>query len=404
MTSDGGFIEDDGAQPSWLRRLWFRLLLLFRRIARLFGAGPPAERVTAPEPESFLFDRVPAGPPFTEVNHPILRQLRRRALGELFDWLDLDFVPGQLIERSDHSNDPVAAFSTFLRSAGCDPERVRRRDPEELAHLGDVIDLLMAFGSLTARLETAQRDALQLLLFSGDFERLRLAAERLFTLSAVLEAHETRRGSAPLAAYDALAGRVKAMLGRLLALSESEIATAQAEAERWLRLARRRTLLSDRVAEAFEALARAAATLSVQHRQRRDGLAERQHAIESALAIDPGLEPSEAEALLDELESLLGELQNLLRDVEEEAEAAESFQSDAATERLYHTEQEAALAFFGLPLDARPDANRIRAAWRRYMKDNHPDLTTDEAEKARREALCKEANLKRHILERAFAL
>ena len=37
------------------------------------------------------------------------------------------------------------------------------------------------------------------------------------------------------------------------------------------------------------------------------------------------------------------------------------------------------------------------------MKDNHPDLTTDPDEKNRRDRLCAEANLKRHLLTRAVA-
>lgn len=403
MTSDSGLAQGAEPRPSWLRRLWFRLLLLFRRLARLFGAGSPAEPVAPAGGETYDFERVPEGPPFHEVNHPVLRQLRRRALNDLFDWLELDFVPGQLLERSDHSSDPVAAFTTFLRSVGCDPERVRRREPEELERLRDVVDLLMAFGSLTARLEPARRDDLQLLLFSGDFARLRLASDRLFALNAILEAHEALDAASPLAAYDALAGRAKAMLGRLLDLGEAELEALQGEAEQWQRLARRRELLTKRIAEVSEALDRAA-ILRAERRQQRGSLQERRRTIESALTLDPGLTPKDVGTHLDALDGLLAELQDLLREIEEEAEAAAHFRSEEATTRLYSNEQEAALAFFGLAPEARPDGASLRAAWRRFMKDNHPDLTTDDEEKRRREALCKEANLKRHVLERAFAL
>lgn len=401
MTGNSGLVEGAGPRPSWLRRLWFRLLLLFRRISRLFGAGAAAQPAAPPDAGAYAFERVPAGPPFHEVNHPVLRSLRRRALGELFDWLGLDFVPGQLLERSDHGDDPIAAFTTFLRSVGCDPERVRRRDPAELARLRDAVDLLMAFDSLTARLEPAQRDALQLLLLDGDIGRLRMAAERLFALSGLLAAHEALDASVPLAAYEALAARAKAMLGRLLALTDAEVAGIETEAERWRHLARRRALLAQRIAAALAALDRAPQNPA--RAQRRNGLAERQHAIGSALSLDPGLTPAEAAALLDELDGLLAALQDLLREAEAEAEAAERFRSEAATDRLYRSDEEAALAFFGLARDARPDGATLRAAWRRYMKDHHPDLTTDARQKARRDALCQEANLKRRILERAFA-
>ena len=404
MTGDSGLVEGDGARSSWLQRLWFRLLLLFRRIARLFGAGETAQPVEPPSPEGFLFDRVPAGPPFDEVNHPTLRQLRRRALSELFDWLELDFLPGQLLERSDHSSDPVAALATFLRSVGCDPERVRRRDPEELDRLRLVIDLLMAFDSLTTRLPQGQRDSLQLLLFSGDFDRLRLASERLFVLSAILDSHAPLGETLPLASYDALIRQVEAAQGRLFELSRGEIEAFRAEAERWLRSARRRALLDAEVGKQRDALERRLARLprSPAHAARLEALTARYGEIGSALSIDPALKPDEVAALLDETDALLESLQELLREVEEEAEAASRFQSEGATERLYRTEQEAALAFLGFPIDARPDATAIRAAWRRFMKDNHPDLTTDARDKQTREALCKDANLKRHILERAF--
>ena len=243
MTGGSDFAEGRNSSPSLLRRLWFRLRLLFRWIARLFGAAPPAESVAPADSDAFAFERSPEGPPFTDVNHPILRTLRRRALNDLFEWLDLDFVPGQLLERSDHSADPISAFTTFLRSVGCDPEAVRRRDPEELNRLRDVVDLLMAFGSLTRWLQPAQRDALQLLLLSGDFPRLRRAAEQLFALSAILDAHEAQGVEPVLAGYDALAGRVRASLSRLLELPRRDVEGWEAAAARWLRLARRRVLL-----------------------------------------------------------------------------------------------------------------------------------------------------------------
>ncbi len=398
MTSDSGLLEDAGPRPSRLRRLWFRLLLLFRRVARLFGGREAAQPSAPAGAEAYAFERVPAGPPFDEVNHPLLRRLRRRALVELFDWLDLAFVPGQLLERSDHSGDPVAALALFLRSVGCDPDRVRRREPEELARLGEVIDLLMAFDSLTARLAPAQRDELQLLFFAGDFERLRRVSKRLFALCGLLDAHEAQASAKPLAAYDALAGRVKAALGRLPSLSEAEVAAFRAEAERWLRLARRRDLLSAEIAAQRAALERAAAP-----GPRDAAVLADIHAIETALAIDPGLDGDAVARQLDALDDLLAALQSLVREREAEAEeAAARFRSEAATERLYRSEEEKALSFFGFPAEARPDGTAIHAAWRRFMKVHHPDLTTDPEEKPRREALCKEANLKRHVLERAF--
>ena len=405
MTGGSDLAEGRDSSPSLLSRLWFRLRLLFRWIARLFGAAPPAESVAPADPEAFAFERSPEGPPFNDVNHPILRTLRRRALNDLFEWLDLDFVPGQLLERSDHSADPIAAFTTFLRSVGCDPEAVRRRDPEELSRLRDVVDLLMAFGSLTRWLQPAQRDALQLLLLSGDFPRLRRAAERLFSLSAILDAHEAQGAAPVLAGYDALAGRVRASLSRLLDLSRNDVEDAEDAAARWLRLARRRVLLDREIATAVSALDRAIASApdAPGRRQRRDALVERQRTIESSLSLDPGLEPDAVAALLDELDGLLESLSALRSETEAEAEAASRFRSEAATDRLYRSEREEALLFFGLAADAQPTAEQIQAAWRRYMKDNHPDLTTDPDEKNRRDRLCAEANLKRHLLIRDLA-
>ena len=380
------------------RALWFHLLLLFGRAARLLGVARKEIRV---EPVGVDAPPVvPDGPPYSETNHPALRRLRRRALNEIFEWLGLDYVPGELLERSDHSLDAVEALVTFLRGIGCDPEAVRRRDPAELERLNEAVDLLMAFGPLTRALDPAPRERLQRLIYSGDFQRLRDAATDLTTLVAILAAYETRREERHLAAYDSFIAGIRKSLNRLPDIPAGEAKEARARSERLVGLLRLYDTIARRAETVIAALRRGAARASGDLAQRRDAAITRYEAIVVRLGLEGGLSEAELASLLRDLESSLSELRTVLRALEAEAEAASDFDPRAETAKVYRSESEAALAFFGFPAGAKPDSTAIRSAWRAFMKANHPDLVADPAQKARREERCKEANLKRQVLEK----
>ena len=386
-----------------LRDLWFHLLLLLGRAAHLFGVSRKAARVAPVGAEAPPV--VPDGPPYTEANHPSLRRLRRRALNEIFEWLGLDYVPGELLERSDHSEDAVEALEAFLRGIGCDPQAVRRRDPAELERLGEAVDLLMAFGPLTRALEPAPRERLQRLIYSGDFQRLRAAAADLATLVAVLAAYESRRETRRLAAYEAFIAGVRESLAQLPEVPAGAAETARLRSERLIGLLRLYDAIAGRSERVIAELRRAAARLPVEAAlaARRDAAIARYEAIVARLGEEAALAESAINGLLGELENLLAELRAVLRAVEAEAEAAADFDARAETAKVYRSESETALGFFGFQPGARPGAREIRDAWRRFMKANHPDLVADPAQKARREERCKEANLRRQVLEEAFA-
>jgi len=94
-------------------------------------------RTSGPIP---LRPRVVANSDFT---NPRTQRLARRAAIFLFEYFDFGTVPAQFWPVFEKTYDPAISMDDFLRAVGCDPLRVRRKDPIETSKARDVIELLV---------------------------------------------------------------------------------------------------------------------------------------------------------------------------------------------------------------------------------------------------------------------
>jgi hypothetical protein len=101
------------------------------------------------------------------------QRLARRAAAFLFEYYGFDVVPGQFWPFLEQSFNPGQAMTAFLRAIGCNPDLVRRCDPEELRKASEVVELLVRSGEILHRLPPVARRIVSLQLEFGDYESIR---------------------------------------------------------------------------------------------------------------------------------------------------------------------------------------------------------------------------------------
>lgn len=372
-----------GGYLGWVGGGWWEgLARLFGRRARgpapgwrgIFGRAHE-EAIVAPAIRAAPVAQpiAPATRPAFQAPPPValearVRRLKRRAAIDMFDQVGLAPIPGQLWRFVDAEADPFDGVSAFLRALGLDPVRVRRRESGEIARANAVLELLYTIDHVFDRVAPPVAAALEARLCSGDYQAVRGAAEvaqtfeqiarlearwpaphRLAVLTAFLD--DVRGGLAdPLgvpAHVAAHAQQVADELGRQMGALDTELrdgaALHQALLRRW-------PMAWDHGAQGA-ARARAEADTAEAHRQ---------------LLTNPGLRHPEVQALIGRIRAANDVLSQLLAGLEGEAPARAKSETDRA------------LAFFGFPPFARPDAAALAARFRTLARATHPDLAPPE--------------------------
>ena len=126
-----------------------------------------------PRPDSFSsrVGRVPEAS--RSPDHPVLDQLRRRAVNELFHWLGLDQIPRQVWPILDDLRDPGLAVARFAETLGCNPLLICRRDTGEIEQLRLGIRSLIALNALRAKLTRLERREFELTIFQRDHDTIK---------------------------------------------------------------------------------------------------------------------------------------------------------------------------------------------------------------------------------------
>ena len=368
---------------------WQGLARLFARRARAGGSEwrgifgrRHEEHIVTPE-----IHAAPVAHPIAPASRPAfaapppapiadrVRRLKRRAAIDMFDQVGLAPIPGQLWRFVDAEADPFEAVGAFLRALGLNPAAIRARDAHELGRANAVLELLYTIDHVFDRVAPPVAAALEARLGSGDYEAVRAAAEvtqtferiarlearwpaqhRLAVLGAFLD--DVRGGIAdPLGVPGHVAAHAQQVadeLGRQMGALDVELREGAALHQTLLR---RWPAAWDRTGEG-NARARAEAETADAHRQ---------------LLTNAGLRHTEVEALIGRIRGANDVLRRLLGALEGEAPSP------------VKSEAEMALAFFGFPPFARPDAATLAARFRQLARATHPDLAPpDEAAAAHR--------------------
>lgn len=302
-----------------------------------------------------------------------LRQMRRRAVVDMFDQVGIGPFPGQLWRFVDAENDPYAGVMAFLGAIGVDPHRLRARDPDEVERTNRVLELLFSIDHVFDRVTPEVAAALEACLCSGDYAAVERAAtviqifEKIARIEARWPVHQR------LALLDAFINDARAGIADPLAVPASAAEQAGRIADE---LVRQMVALDSARAEQARLRSYLAVhwpavwNVAPEGRQRAAAVSEADHALARLLG-ETKLRHDEVEALLGRLARANAQLSALATRIER-VERGEW--SAAPVQAAPDTDFDRALAFFGFASHERPDASLLRQRFRSLARTIHPDL------------------------------
>lgn len=401
----------------WMGRLWRLVVLARRRILGLpslfehgssagdAGAAPTPPRGPAPRTGRGRSRKTASGRSYIErfkrpavgARNPVIEQLRRRAVNELFDWLGLVIIPRQTWPILERVGDPGAAMEQLIVSLGCDSNRVRRHDPDEIARLSAAIDVLVALDVLRPHLSSAHLQELEYLLFSGDYKTVNIYSCIVSALSAILIGRDRSATLRVFAVYGDFIIHVERYIRDPLSLDPHDADEALQLSDGFIAAMENYAVLYEGVSAMIGAILAAwPDDLASGHDfDLRSGMILRFEEIDDALLTDAALGLAQVETLIEECSRLLQDLDELFHRI---CGASEPGDGPGRV-----SERDAALAFFGFAAGATPSWDEVRKAYNVVMKKVHPDLAagvSDPVEIARRVAIAKQANIYRDLLRR----
>ncbi len=402
----------------WWDRFWRRLALAKRRLlgppSLIFDASDSSEAAIHPKPPHGSAPRtgedgsggaVPGRSYLDlfrksedEADHPVLGQLRSRAVNEMFGWLGLTLIPRQIWPILETVRDPGLAVEQIIVGLGCDPKRARRRDAVEIERLQSAIDILVALDTLRPHLSLTHLAEIELLLFSGKHDTVGRYHRIVSALSGVLIGREKSASLRVFQAYNTFIAEIERYIRDPLRLEPED-------AEDALRLSDVFTTSMEDYAVLHDKISRVIGAVLANWPEEfesgdefdiRNGIILRFEEIDTSLLNEKDLNLADIKALIEECSLLLRDVEELLHRIR-----ADPGPDSAAG----MSEMDAALAFFGFGEGASPSWEEIQKAFREIMKRVHTDLAagiTDPEEIARREELSRKANIHRDLLRRRW--
>jgi len=401
----------------WLRRLRGLLVLARRRILGLpplfddvsiagdAAAPPKPPRGPAPRRGYHRSGRTVSGRSYFDrfgrhgdsADHPVIEQLRRRAVNELFEWLGIILIPRQTWPILKRVGDPGAAVEHLILALGCDPERARRRDADEIARLQAAIDILVALDILRPYLSLEHLQEIEYLLFSGDYDTVRKYSRIVSALSAVLIGREKSGSLRVFAVYEAFIADIERYVRDPLSLEADDADEALRMSDDFITAMEKYTALYEDVSGMISAVHAAWPDdlESGDDFRLREGMDLHFKEIDATLLSEPTLDLTQIEELIEECSELFKDLEGLLHRIHDAP------RPDGAAQT---SEKDDALVFFGFAAGSAPSWDEIKRAFRAIIKKVHPDHATgitDPEEIARRHKLTQKAirycdELRRH--------
>ena len=405
-----------GIIKNWLSRLWRYLLdsirhslslglRLFDVFRRASGQAETVKPSPAPAPDILGSDGDPA-----LLN--AIDSLAKRAVVDIFDWLGLSHVPAQFWPILERMRLPGESVTHFVEAIGCDAARVRARDAEEIERVQVIVDLLAQCNDLFAGMTDEQRGTLRDRVFVGSFDAVRQATAALADLNFVLETGRRRAARTHFAAYAQFLSEVEHYAKDPFSMSSADAEGAKAVSQDYLAWMDQFDLLTARFEDRMASLANwwpddwlgtpMEAEFSDAESQFED--AQRGLLNESGLSGDDILILLHAlEEQADLIDSLFDRAQSHMSAGTAGSGSTGSAGAGSGTFGGLGAEVEDALAFFKFPSGLQPAWDQIKKTYRKLMMDIHPDREKDEAEKKRKEELCKAATHHYSVLRNAFA-
>jgi hypothetical protein len=355
------------------------------------GAAGPTEKTVAP-------DRMPVAP--SAALEAKIRRLKRAAVLDIFDQLGLDIVPGQVWTYTDDDDDVAHGVEVFFRDIGVDPAAVRALKSGELKRANEILELLVDVDSAFERLEAAVRERIARRLRSGDFDKVIAAARSV----AAFERIQRMAGAWPsdhrIGLFEAFLAQVQGGLDDPLSVGAGDVTAAEDACTAIIDLQDRFDLASSQYADLYAELTAVwpddwslgtEADRLNEDTALFEGLADRIRSSRDAAYATVQGAIAELEQTLDRLESLRA--------------AAEAHRGGGAGPGgTSHTSarmslREEALVFYGFERSASPPMEEVRARWKAFVWDNHPDRGDGTpAETERRTKLVQQANWLRDVL------
>jgi hypothetical protein len=392
----------------WYRefqRYWFIVKRWLLRVLPLFGHDPSKHKAVVAKkargrvlPERSYLDHFVRSE--AASSHPVVDELKRRATNELFDWLGLSMIPPQTWVILDKVGDPGSTLEQLIRALGCDPLRARRREPEEIARLDAAIDVLIALDSLRPYLSVEHLREIEYLLFGGDYDAVKAYSRIVTVLSAVLIGCEKAKSLRLFAAYESFVEVVEGYLADPWDLAPEDAEDALELSDRFINGMERYTSLNAEISATISAIHSVwSGSTGAPDPDLLDGILLHFEEIDGRLADDAEIGLDEIDDLMRQVEEVLEDLRLLLEDLQPDA-GPDGGSSAAGLDEIGQ-----ALVFFGFAAGSSPSPEEIKQAFKRKMKEVHPDLapkSAGAAEKARREEMAKETNQHYDLLRRCY--
>lgn len=345
-----------------------------------------------------------------KLDHPVLSDLRWRAACEILEILGGLTAPKQLRAHVDAVGDPAKAMEMLVEDLGCDIEKLKAQDREEMDLFLERLETLV---SLDRLMETAPEHFKELvvrLFHTGDLARLRDLAETRRDLQTTIGLCEDIRRHHRMASVEKLRVDATAALEDVENTDRAFAAAAVESATLYLRVAD----------ELAQTISKWTATMkettyiwpgawaALEHPQRKKlGVLERRGSgILWAFSANEQLAAKAAEQSLSSLKRAIEELEALLAEAHSEAlHGAKRQSSDDHARRPAGRQSRDSvndwLAMLNLPAGHTPSRDELSAAYRLVMKKIYPRVNGGDREA---EELVKHVNAARDKLKAFYGL
>lgn len=356
-----------------LLQYWrFELLCLLGRVVLLAPAatGPAHKTRSGPAPSADA-----EGGPFHNVDHPVLRELRDRAIEDIFEWLGIDGVPPQLWNILNEEPDPAEATIRFIRSVGCDPITVRRREPSEIRRLNRAVDALLAWSRMSSSAHPTGMRRLQALLFWATPDEIARFQQNTDALATIVGSYESLPGSRRLVRHQLLVRRLERFRLDPLGWSSDERKTALRESAQLEAATLRYSVVANEIERLMEELEPLVGGLSDSDDD--VGLLRaarlRRQEVERDLFSTGASEPAALVASIEGIVVLLKNAAEHLREATASGSDSGGFDASAAAHEEEQRRIKGALCFFDFDPRTPPSYEIAKKAHKKKQKENHPD-------------------------------
>jgi hypothetical protein len=328
-----------------------------------------------------------------------LEKLRDRAVEEIFEWLGVAAVPPQMWVALKQESDPAESTIKFIRSTGCDPDKIRQQDREELARFHRAIDAVLAWGRVPRKATIDEIRRVQTVLFFGDPDEVLHFLKNAEAIAGIIATYDGLPGKKHFARHETLVREVRTYWADPLDWQDDKRDSAVAASEELARTERTVTTVVSKMRSILDDVSSVVGALPDDD----DNVALMRAAELKLAEIDQNLFVTGDEdpmILLDRLNGILDLLEEAYDNISGTFHKDDDFDSAAAASKDYDRRVIDAFRFFGLDPDDPPSQEKARTVFYKKMMANHPDRFPDDPDAGARTAT---VNVQWEILKTWYA-